>query len=769
MRRTLFTLLLAIVALFSASAERIGTWISHQAYNNATKCITVGNKIFALYDGNLLSYGTQDNEIRTYSKVEGLSDNGISFISYSAAAKLMLAVYKDGNIDIIDPENETISNSPQLKNNSLGSLTVNDVSIYNDKAYIATTLGVAEFDIKNRQLQNFYNLGKSVVSCVRNGDNLYAAMTGSGIMWGNVKDNLLDTGFWKTMLDNWGLVQLASFNGYVYLRGNGAIFARFTNADDVSVISSDNFTYMTVDNNHLFAGNSKACYMYTTEKSEPTIWKQSNNCSTMIYANDSYFWSALGNQGLQRFTLDATADTLVAKGSPIVLNSPIRDMAYYMRYDGGSIYVAGGSVNYVNKFYQGTVMQYDGTKWVNYEENFTNPSSDGYWNAVSIAKDPADASHVFVSSASSGLFEFRNGKFVKNYSNRNSPLKSFSSVDSHYTRVDGLNFDTDGNLWMTNYAVDSVICILKKDGNWTRLYNADFTKVPSPEKTFFDSKGRFWVSSRRSTAQGGPSGILRLDYGGTVDDTSDDSWAYRTSFTNQDGTVLSPDIIYTIVPDVDGTVWVGTSSGVFTFNPETWNNSDFYVTQPKIPRNDGTNYADYLLANIAVSAIAVDPLNRKWIGTSNSGLYLVSADGTSVLEQFNSTNSKLPSNAISSIAINQKTGEVLIGTDVGMIGYVSDATEGGAKISKSDVLVYPNPVRPDYFGKIHISGLPVNYEVRITSSTGQVVASGISELGSYDWDGRDLSGRRVKSGIYYILLNNSEGKNGVAAKVTIVR
>ena len=47
---------------------------------------------------------------------------------------------------------------------------------------------------------------------------------------------------------------------------------------------------------------------------------------------------------------------------------------------------------------------------------------------------------------------------------------------------------------------------------------------------------------------------------------------------------------------------------------------NFRVYRIKIPRNDGTGLADYLLDTEEIKAIAIDGANRKWIGTATSGV-----------------------------------------------------------------------------------------------------------------------------------------------------
>ena len=81
---------------------------------------------------------------------------------------------------------------------------------------------------------------------------------------------------------------------------------------------------------------------------------------------------------------------------------------------------------------------------------------------------------------------------------------------------------------------------------------------------------------------------------------------------------------------------MGTNNGVVEFYPQNAfkSGTNFTINHLKVPRNDGTNLADYLLDNTDVTCIAVDGSNRKWIGTSTSGVLLVNEDGSEIIEQF---------------------------------------------------------------------------------------------------------------------------------------
>ena len=199
-------------------------------------------------------------------------------------------------------------------------------------------------------------------------------------------------------------------------------------------------------------------------------------------------------------------------------------------------------------------------------------------------------------------------------------------------------------------------------------------------------------------------------------------------------------------------------------NPET-----SVFTQVKLPRNDGTNLADYLLSGIDVTCMAIDGGGRKWFGTKANGVYLISADNMTPVKHILSSNSPLLSANILSIAINNATGEVFFGTDKGLCSYMSDATTPSDRPGEDNTYAYPNPVKPGYSGPITIVGLSMDADVKIVTTNGVLVATGISNGGSFIWDGKDKFGKPVASGVYMVESADADGNNGVVCTVAIVR
>ena len=224
-----------------------------------------------------------------------------------------------------------------------------------------------------------------------------------------------------------------------------------------------------------------------------------------------------------------------------------------------------------------------------------------------------------------------------------------------------------------------------------------------------------------------------------------------------------------VLEDAYQNLWIGTNVGPLRLTTEQMQNpSEAIFEQIKVPRNDGTNLADYLLAGVDISCMAIDGGGRKWFGTNGNGAYLISADNMKQVKHFLSSNSKLLSNNIESIAIDDKTGEVFFGTDKGLCSYMGDATKPSDNPDNGDAYAYPNPVRPDYKGLITVVGLAYNSDVKVVTTNGILVAKGTSNGGTFTWDGNDLNGKRVASGIYMVQTADQEGNNGTVCKIAIV-
>jgi hypothetical protein len=220
--------------------------------------------------------------------------------------------------------------------------------------------------------------------------------------------------------------------------------------------------------------------------------------------------------------------------------------------------------------------------------------------------------------------------------------------------------------------------------------------------------------------------------------------------------------------DQDGELWIGTDEGlVVLYSPENvFDGTGSYDARPILFEEDGV--VQKLLGETPVTALCTDGGNQKWIGTRGAGLFLVAPDGLTLIHQFTENNSPLLSNSIVDVAVDPTTGEVLIATDKGLIGFRGDATPGHTSLYP-DLQVYPNPVRPNYDGPIFIQGFQENARIKITDVAGGLVYESISTGGQLRWEGQNLRGIDVSSGVYLIYATDDLGEVTAQGKVLIVR
>lgn len=768
MKKLLLSILSTLLCISSFAGY--GDWKVYAAYHNAQRTVEFCGRIFVLSDGGLYCYDPEDTSIETFDKATSLSDNGIYDISLCETTGELIILYNNGNIDFMSKDG-SVYNLPDLKIKAMNDKQINDIIVEGGTAYISTNSGIVLVDLQNKVFGNFYAFENNVF-CVALSDGIIYASTRGGIYKGDMEQNLLDKSNW-TKLQNYQIEKLVNFNGIIYaLTSSGLFYIPDNSTFYIKNISPAKFSRWSITNNMLFlSGTSPFSSIDTSGKL--TSYDNTDIVSATYY-NGSY-WAACGKNGLKSYKFDGS--DFEEATSSIIPDSPLRNYTYQLRMmPGERLLIAGGSFNYPAVNREGTIMVYENNKWTAFDEEKVTEAVGGnfYTKVTDIIQDPSDPTHHFAGTASSGIYEFRDYEFVANYTYTNSPLTSIlpnSTNPGLYVRITGLEYDKEGNIWMCNNECDTIVRILKKDGQWKALYFNEIAGYPTFDHYLFDSRGLVWLNSRRTTnAANSHAGVLVLDTNGTIDNQDDDTYRFIYSFNNQDGKNYQPSEFNCMAEDLDGAIWFGTSAGPFVcYNPDRAFSSDFYLTQVKVPRNDGSNLADYLLSEVPVKCITVDGGNRKWIGTSGNGVYLVSADGTETIEHFTTDNSPLISNDIYSIAINGSTGEVFIATGDGLVSYMGNATDPEESFNKDIVKVYPNPVRPEYQGNVSITGLMYNSNVKIVNAAGRLVHEGVSTGGAYTWDCHTATGKRVGSGVYYILATDEEGNDGVAGKILVVR
>lgn len=469
-------------------------------------------------------------------------------------------------------------------------------------------------------------------------------------------------------------------------------------------------------------------------------------------------------------TIDPELFATAQKLSP---GGPEYNYFNFMKYEHNRLYTCGGCFisGKVSIQRPGTVQILNGDEWSYCQDNIQEVTGYECDRFNCLAADPADPEHLFV-GGKTGLYEFQNGQLINFFNKDNSPLRGAidppgtngTELGNNYVLINGMTFDDKGSLWFFNcQTFTNSLFEYTKEGEFVSHNKEDFivngVGLQAASSFMFDSRGLLWFTNNNYSI----SSFYCYQ-------PSTDALRSFIPQTNQNGSsILINSGIACITEDIDGNIWTGSMAGPVMLRASEITEENPTFTQIIVPRNDGSGYGDYLLSGINITAMAIDGAGRKWFGTSDNGVYFISEDNMTQIAHFTSSNTPLLSDNIESIAINGNTGEVFFGTDKGLCSYISDATEPATEMTKDNVYAYPNPVRPDYTGLITVTGLTLDADVKITTSNGVLVAEGRSTGGTFTWNGCDLDGRRVASGVYMVQTATSMGDKGTVCKIAIVR
>ena len=764
---------LAVLLMFAVctclQAAQIGSWKVYLSYHNATKNVAAGKTIYTVANGDLYSYNTEDTEVRTYDNLGLLNDVDIVDIGYSQEAKKIILIYSNCNIDLLDAD-DNVQNLSALKEKSLSGQEISNMCIYGSTAYLSTGFGMIEVDMKEGVFRNTYRLGLDATSIAVNDNNIYLGTT-TGLYVCSKADNMQLQANWKKYQESTDWSKLLFYKDNLLGVRNDSLFVIDTqHTNTITRITGSKVSFIRETNDMLFWGDAKnVCY--GSDVNSFTTIKEDNTWSDVTYLGGTY-WVSDQYKGLQGYKI--TNNQMQVAVSSIIPNSPIRNLAYKLNWADNRLLVAGGINTVLGRefFKEPTAMYVEDDQWTNFEEMTEIPEiykNITLANTTDVVQDPKDPTHHYASLHRNGLCEYKNGKFVKLYNSDNSPLRSILSMSKYYMNYvscAGLKYDADGNLWMLCSLTDTIVRVLRPDGKWNALYYEPIKMASLCDNIVVNNKGMVFLTSRRLEMRG----VFCIDTKGTLENNKDDKCILIQQIVNQDETVYDPIEFYGICEDLDGRIWFGTTLGLFVIDePEKVFDKSFRVTQVKVNRNDGSGLADYLLSGLPVTCIAVDGANRKWVGTENNGVFLISADGQETIHHFTTADSPLLSDAIQDIAVNAITGEVAIGTEKGLCSYMSDAIGAAEELVKDNVLVYPNPVRSDYTGPISITGMTMDAEVKILSSSGQLVWSGVSSGGLVTWNGCNMNGKRVSSGVYHVVANNNAGNKAIVTRIVVIK
>ncbi len=756
---------------------KIGDWRSYLSFQEGRYVTQSKDKIFFASKYAIASLDKQDNSFDYITKVEGLNDAGIAIIRYNAFAKVLIVAYNNSNIDLVYDSGEVI-NIKDIQSNIdiIGDKQIYDMYMANaQEIYLACGFGVLKLNLERKEFTfTTYMKGIKVKGITVFENNIYAA-TDKGIY--SVKNdekniNLADFAQWKLLGKNQGLLNTYSSNNIVsyrnrlYMDINDTIVQYNSSSKTYKKVFTlsnpkQSVKYLTAEGKHLLAGiacdNCNGRLLFINENGD-VVADQSNECTQLIrYAIEDekgQLWLADEYERFRKMqNMWSVCEYLPRTNTPY--NSEIGEITT----DGKNLWIASGGVYFNGNygFNPNGVYRLENGIW-----SYINRTNDDVFKQNDILNCNRVAIHpvnkkVYVASMFRGVVEIDpTTKKTKlfNGSNTNSALQ-YGIGDFGQTRITGLAFDKKNNLWISNNLAQKPIVVLKADGSWAKMGEA--LKGSSIYQVAIDNNGFKWFVIGQ-----GDGGIVVYDEGKSIDNEADDRIVtLKTSNAN-----LPSNKINCIEKDLNGQMWVGTDKGVAVFQCS----DNVFVEKCKayIPTVQVDGIADYLLRLENVQCIAIDGANRKWFGTSN-GIFVQSASGRTQIANFNKDNSPLADNNIIDIAISDETGEIFIASEKGLQSIKGDALFG--KAVHSDVLVYPNPVRPDYDGPIAVKGLARNANVKITDANGALVLDTQALGGQLIWNGQDYNGRKVAPGVYLVFStsNDTENIDTAVAKILLMR
>ena len=751
-------------------------WRAHNSYTVIEEIVVIDNMVYALSNHSLFAIDQTTEEIHYYDLSTGLNSTIINHIYHNEELHELMLCYQNGQIDIIDNQQNIYNISDLYHKQTNLSKQVNDLCMYGNHALMAMDFGIVCLDLKRKEIKDTYYIGHnstevSVEYIALLNDSVYA-LSDQALYVAHVNDNLVDYAYWHHYpLPAGGKpTSLQTYQGQLCIVRDNCLWSYSHGRWSKHASATYSIRGLRKTGDQLFGLINE---QYGVVEVQPDFSLQLTIPYGYVHdikRDGTYYWLATQSNGVVRVD-NGNYQEYHPEG-------PINPIAYRMRFFGDRLYVVpGGRWAVENKTF-GEIMFYENGIWTNLTNGqLTDAAQHALYDLMNVAQDPNDPNHYFVTTYGTGLLEMYDTTVVALYLPNNSPLHSAApSNPDNYTRTDAAMYDEQGNLWVLNAGGElNNVHIINPQGEW---HSFNLLNSITREIIRLETPGEMVVDRRNSQWKWIPlcrwnTGIVLLQDNGTPTNNSDDKAYYRTQWVDQFNNQLIPEYIYSIAQDHDNTLWVGTSRGLFTIPAHVDFTQSNKCEKIIIRRNDGTNLVDFLLDNEQINCIVVDGANRKWIGTANSGIFLIdittdqdNGEVVNTVAHFTTDNSLLPSNNILSIAIQESTGEVFIGTSNGLVSYMSDAVEPEENFE--NIYAYPNPVYPTYKGLIIIKGLMANTQVRIIDGSGNAVAILHSNGGEAIWDGNNSFGQRVASGIYTAICNTIDGQAYGYVKVMIM-
>lgn len=769
-------ILASLLLTLNASAQiGIGKWREHVSFNRITQLAASKSRIYAAGANAICYYDVEDWTTGKLTKINALSDVGISSINYDNNTHTLLIAYQNGNIDLL--VDDMIYNLSDIKRSNItGDKTIYSITFHNQCAYLSCGFGIVVVDLTRKEIKDTYYLGANGTTIAIHDivftDSLVVAATNEGLMTAPSSERFLNIAErWKIdtatlprtevpskmlVCNNKLVIVTNTFDPDIqgfYLQGNGWQFDLVEYSQIHGIKVYDNKLYVSkwsvVD-----IYNSNMQKIRSVQGDDTWAGMQANDA---ISVDDTVLWVAHNWAGLVSYDMDARRDAY-----PMSPKGPYSDNNYKLVPAPHKMLICPGGkqTTNANMGIAANIYTFQNNEW----DVLKGIAIDSITDIVDVTVDPLDTTHLMAASWGKGILEIRNNSVVNVYNETNTQgaLQAYVKDRFRSLRTGGVTYDAEGNLWITNSLVSKGLVVRHTDGSWqgfnTQTLLNESTGAVEIDKILYDSINGYLLFSGK---------------GNTTNIYVSDNKGRMTTINPNNGSRLNTFSVNCYVQDQAGDIWIGTNTGIKVIYDlyKAFNNYGSGKYAPVTCNNiiiSEDDITEYLMAYENVTSIVVDGANRKWVGTAAGGLYLISSTGLEELAHFTTANSPLFSNKIVTLAIEPYSGELFVGTDKGTLSYRTTATYAETQ-PLEHIYAFPNPVKPGYSGPIAIKGFTRNAMVHITDASGKVVFSTQALGGQAIWNGRTNSGRSVASGVYYVFAADEAGNNKSVTKILVIR
>jgi len=737
---------------------RLGDWRVHLPYERCHHLTENQDKIFAASTFGFFSYNKNDGSLERLSSINGFAEGEVSVMEYDPQTDKVWIAYANSKIDVVRKQKITPLND-LFRSTTPGNKTIYHINFANRLAYISTGIGIVVYDQDRMEVrENYLNLqvvaGNNspaiYATCILR-DTLYAA-TGNGIIYGRISPqiNLADFSNWQLLDTSKGSYHLCAFDGKLIAekdsllqQWDGSAWSLYF-ATPVGQVNS-----VRVHRDKLIVSMDNL--VEVREKNNSVHRMQKNGTLMGLVSADEYFWYVTSIDGLVRVNKDSSEFFYRPNG-------PNTATSFRMQSHNGGFWVTAGSFSpeFIHTYNFSGYNIFKNNEWIRNPYFFTTLRR--VHDQTAIAKHPFE-NKLYVGTHGKGVIEFTGDEPTNWFNRSNSSLQYFDNGagDSLYY-CSGMAFDTEGNLWVSNYGVDSSLHVYTKDKQWKAF------RLPTTYagEMVIDAAQNKWIVMPRPNLSNGALCVFNDNKTPLI---SEDDTSIILTTQNAD---LPTNLVRCLALMPNNELWVGTDAGLVVFrNPSNafgLRSNNPLRAERIIIEQDGVG--GFLLGAEVIYSITVDGGGRRWIGT-NKGAWLIGKNGQEILANFNKDNSPLPTDNVLTIGVDENSGEVFFGTDKGLFSFKGDASKAESTLQK--LKIFPNPVRETFDGDVAIDGLTQDARVKITDINGLVVYETVSNGGRATWNCRTFSGVRPATGVYLVFAIRSDGQESIVGKILFVK